>query len=52
MAVVSQSVQIVDAQGRLTPAGYALLSDLLRQIAEAQAQIAAIEARLLAAGIP
>ncbi len=39
------SERYVDESGRLTPAGYQLIEDMAKRIA-------ALEARLLAAGIP
>lgn len=43
MTVVRISERYVDANGRLTPAGYALFQALLDQIAALQARVAALE---------
>ena len=37
------SARYVDAQGRLTPEGYALFADLLRRLAAAEARLTALE---------
>lgn len=42
---VMLSERYVDANGRLTPAGYQLLADLQRRVLD-------LEARLAAAGVP
>ena len=44
MSAVRISERYIDANGRLTPAGYALLAEMMTRIAALEAQVAALEA--------